>query len=205
MGTVTTPPCKTPVQKKGRDKNVGAIYRYIFKTTAIVLLFVMACFAAIASSAANGKASSDSSTDTKEIYEVKVIIENADEHSAPDAFFDLTDEQRTLIEQIVSAESRGEPFEGQMAVAQCILNACRINGIAPEEAIKKYKYTSARVEPTISVREAVAAVFDRGEIITEEPILYFYAPDIVASEFHESQTFVTEIAGHRFFKEDSAE
>ena len=119
----------------------------------------------------------------------------------PAAFFALTPEQRTLIEQVVSAESRGEPYDGQVAVTQCILNACLKDGITPEQAIKKYKYTSARVEPTRSVREAVAAVFDRGEGITDEPIIYFYNPAIVESEFHESQTFVMKIANHKFFKE----
>jgi spore germination cell wall hydrolase CwlJ-like protein len=116
-------------------------------------------------------------------------------------FFTLTAEQRTLIEQVVSAESRGEPYDGQVAVAQCILNACLKDGITPEQAIKKYKYTGTRVEPTASVKEAVAAVFDRGEGVTEEPIMYFYAPALVTSEWHESQIFVIEIKNHRFFKE----
>ena len=127
--------------------------------------------------------------------------EATDTPQTPAVFFALTAEQRTLIEQVVSAESRGEPYDGQVAVAQCILNACLKHDITPEQAIKKYKYTSARVEPTRSVREAVAAVFDRGEGITEEPILYFYNPAIVDSKFHESQTFVIEIANHKFFKE----
>lgn len=119
----------------------------------------------------------------------------------PAPFFVLTSEQRTLIEQVVSAESRGEPYDGQVAVAQCILNACLKDDITPERAIKKYKYTGARVEPTESVKEAVAAVFDRGEGVTEEPILYFYAPARVTSDWHESQDFVVEIKNHRFFKE----
>lgn len=119
----------------------------------------------------------------------------------PATFFALTSEQRTLIEQVVSAESRGEPYDGQLAVAQCILNACMMDDIAPEQAIVKYKYTTARAEPTASVKAAVAAVFDRGEYITEEPILYFYNPAMVDSEFHESQIFITEISNHRFFKE----
>ena len=126
---------------------------------------------------------------------------HSEETQEASAFFALTSEQRTLIEQVVSAESRGEPYDGQVAVAQCILNACLMDGITPEQAIKKYKYTSARVEPTASVKNAVAAVFDRGEGITEEPILYFYAPALVDSEFHESQDFVIEIQNHRFFKE----
>lgn len=116
-------------------------------------------------------------------------------------FYALTSEQRTLIEQVVSAESRGEPYDGQAAVAQCILNACLKDDITPEQAIKKYKYTRARVEPTESVQKAVSAVFDRGDCITDEPIIYFYNPNMVTSEFHESQVFVMEIANHKFFKE----
>ena len=118
----------------------------------------------------------------------------------PTAFFALTDEQRTLIEQVVSAESRGEPYDGQVAVAQCILNACLKHDIEPERAIEKYKYTTNRAEPTDSVKEAIAAVFDRGDGVTSEPIIFFYAPELVTSEFHESQDFVIEIGCHRFFK-----
>ena len=118
----------------------------------------------------------------------------------PPAFYALTAEQRTLIEEVVSAEARGESYEGQVAVAQCILNACLKHDITPERAISKYKYTTNRAKPTKSVKKAVAAVFDRGEGVTEEPILYFYAPDLVTSDFHESQDFVIEIGCHRFFK-----
>jgi len=32
-------------------------------------------------------------------------------------------------------------------------------------------------------------------------ILYFYAPALVSSEWHESQTYVCTIGGHRFFEE----
>lgn len=117
------------------------------------------------------------------------------------AYYYITDEERALIEQVVSAESRGEPFEGQVAVAQCILNACLKEKAGPAEVIKKYKYTKKRVEPTDSVKLAVSKVFDYGEMITDEPIIYFYNPSLVTSEFHESQTFVIQIANHKFFKE----
>lgn len=133
--------------------------------------------------------------------QMRITVETTVTPTEPIAFFALTPEQRTLIEQVVSAESRGEPYDGQLAVAQCILNACIKDDITPEQAIVKYKYTTNRAEPTDSVKEAVAAVFDRGEFITEEPLLYFYNPELVTSNFHESQDFVIEINNHRFFKE----
>lgn len=119
----------------------------------------------------------------------------------PAPFFELTDEERKLIEQVVAAEARGEPYEGQMAVAQCILTACQKDGIRPEEAIKKYKYTTARATPTWSVMVAVSSVFDNGEFVTDEPIIYFYNPALTTSAFHERQIFVIEIGNHKFFKE----
>ena len=115
--------------------------------------------------------------------------------------YELTEAERSLIEQVVSAECRGEPYDGQVAVAQCILNACLKDDIRPAQAIKKYDYTSNRATPTDSVKKAVSAVFDNGEGVTDEPILYYYAPKRTSSEWHESQIFVIEIANHRFFKE----
>ena len=101
------------------------------------------------------------------------------------------------------AEAGGECYEGQVLVAQCILNAAEKLGQQPSEAVVTLRYAKGRPEPTQSVRDAVAAVFDRGETITDEPILYFYAPARTTSEWHESQIFVTEVGGHRFFAERS--
>ena len=114
--------------------------------------------------------------------------------------YPLTRGERDLVERVVMAESGGESYKGQMLVAQCILNACEIDGIRPAEVIRKYVYAKARPEPSDSVKRAVSAVFDKGETVTDEPIVYFYAPALVKSEFHESQIFCVEEGGHRFFK-----
>ena len=116
------------------------------------------------------------------------------------ARYSLTPQERDLVERVVMAEAGGESYKGQMLVAQCILNACEIDGIRPAEAVKRYSYAKSRPEPSKSVKRAVAAVFDEGEQATGEPILYFYAPALTTSEFHESQIFVIEEGGHRFFK-----
>lgn len=115
--------------------------------------------------------------------------------------YELTEDERITVEQVVAAEAIGEPYDGQMAVAECILNACEKDGIRPLKVIDKYKYAKSRKDPTESVKEAVGAVFDRGETITDGQILYFYAPGRTKSNWHESQEFVTEIGGHRFFEE----
>lgn len=115
--------------------------------------------------------------------------------------YNLTSDERDLIEQVVTAESRDEPYEGQVLVCQCILNACENLGKRPADIIRIYKYAKARPKPTDSVKRAVSAVFDKGETVTDEPVIYFYAPALVESKFHEGKRFVCEVAGHRFFGE----
>lgn len=127
------------------------------------------------------------------------------EQTTPPVRYYLTDSERDIVERVVMGEAGGESFEGQMAVAQCILNGAEKTDKAPSEVVVIYKYTKARPDPTRSVREAVAAVFDRGESATAEPILYFYNPARVTSTWHESQIFVVEIGGHRFFAEKGAD
>ena len=114
-------------------------------------------------------------------------------------YYSLTEQEYTELCEVVMAEAGGECYEGQMAVAQCILNACLKDGIRPPEAVVKYQYTDKRKMPTESVKTAVTKVFANGEKITNEEILFFYAPKYCKSEWHESQRFVAEIGGHRFF------
>ena len=141
---------------------------------------------------------------TKEIAQLKAQQTKPPEtqkisRSADRPRYNLTETERDLVERVVMAESGGESYKGQMLVAQCILNACEIDGIRPAKVIKKYVYAKARPEPSDSVKRAVSAVFDKGEQVTDEPIVYFYAPKIVKSEFHESQIFAIEEGGHKFF------
>lgn len=117
----------------------------------------------------------------------------------PTARYRLTADERELICEVVMAESGIEPFDGKMAVSQCILNACEKTGKRPAEIVEEYGYTDRRVEPNAETREAVAAVFDAGETVTDADFLYFYAPELVYSEWHESQTYICTIGAHRFF------
>lgn len=117
--------------------------------------------------------------------------------------YDLTDAERWEIASVVTAEAGGEPYAGKMAVAQCILQACEDDGIRPTEAVVKYSYAKGRPEPSKEALEAVAAVFDLGQVVTNEPIKYFYAPKRCTSEFHESQEYVMTINNHKFFAEVS--
>lgn len=125
------------------------------------------------------------------------------DQAEPTVRFYLSTSERDTVERVVMAEAGGESFEGQMLVAQCILNAAEKEGVQPSEAVVIYSYTSIRPDPTQSVKDAVAAVFDRGEVAIDAPVMYFYNPALVTSDWHESQIFVAEVGGHRFFAERS--
>jgi len=115
----------------------------------------------------------------------------------------LTDAERREICEVVMVESGNEPYEGQLAVAQCILDGCRYEGMRPIELIKAYKYTAGRKSPSKSVEQAVSDVFDKGVRVVEHRILYFYNPARNPNTFHETQKFIIEIGNHRFFDKKS--
>lgn len=136
----------------------------------------------------------------EEVREIREIEEPETAEERADSY-PLTDEEFYTVCAVVMAESGGEPYEGQMAVAQCIRNACELDGIRPQEAIRSYRYTRPARTWTESVSKAVNAVFWQGEKAVDEPIRWFYAPALCRSEWHENAlTFAAEIGGHRFFK-----
>lgn len=121
------------------------------------------------------------------------------ESEANSVYFHLTDDERAVVENIVMGEAGGEPYEGQVLVAQCIVNAAIKDGLQPSVIRTEYAYSGWNENPSESVKTAVSAVFDNGEKVVDEYVLYFYAPDRVTSDWHESLTFVIEVGGHRFF------
>lgn len=113
--------------------------------------------------------------------------------------YPLTKQQRDYIEQIVMGEMGGESYIGQMAVAQCILDMARHKSIDPIKAIKTSGYCKPQKDVTEKVKCAVSEVFDKGKRVTYSRLLYFYAPRIVDSRWHETQKYITTIDGVRFF------
>lgn len=114
------------------------------------------------------------------------------------------------VVRVVAAESRGEPYEGQLAVAQCIAETAKRSLMNPEEVVKQINSNGTRQyaqpiessEVTQSVRDACLDVFVYGLCATYEPIQYFYSTkNGFYSKWHEnSLEFVVQIGNHKFFK-----
>lgn len=87
-------------------------------------------------------------------------------------------------------------------VVQCLFNACERDGWrhGVEEILREYQYTGPA--DWISDEAALAwdMVFCSGYTFTDfEGALYFYAPQYCDSTWHESQRFICETGGVRFF------
>ncbi len=116
----------------------------------------------------------------------------------------ISDDEYYYICCLLYGEAGAEPYDGQILVAQCFYNAMEECGCDAYTTAKKYGYTGSTKKGTNeSCKKAVAAVFYDGYRYTNEPVLFFYSPRYMKnhwSSWHESQTFVCEVGGHRFFK-----
>ena len=128
----------------------------------------------------------------------------SDKPNVKGAKYALSYNEYNEICRVVMGESGGEPYEGQLAVAQTILNTCRIEKRRPPETIKAHGYTSWRPEPSESVQNAVTEVFADGREVLDRRVTMFYAPALMKNGYsadHESQIYSTTIGGHKFFIE----
>lgn len=117
------------------------------------------------------------------------------------AIVKLTPEDRDILERLVMGEAGGEGYEGAALVAQAIRDTMVYKGFGSVNEVRvACKYSgSLKRTPNQNVKDAVAYVFDQGGIVVKHPIFYFYAHKSISSSFHESQKFIIEHGGHRFF------
>lgn len=128
------------------------------------------------------------------------------------AYHPLTDEERRLIEGMVTNEAGNQPYDGKVAVANCILNAMLADGYTVAQVKAQYGYSYYDIEKFESeclaaygntnlsdeVRQAVSQVFDDGKILSDN-IFWFYNPSYCYSSFHESMRYQFTIGPHKFF------
>ena len=110
----------------------------------------------------------------------------------------ITEDDMETLEHIVEGEAGGESYEGKLWVATCLRNAMEKDGLTAEQVRVSYQYSGWKENVSEETERAVAEVFERGNK-THDSVLWFYAPEWCESEWHESQRFVEEIGGHRFF------
>ena len=110
----------------------------------------------------------------------------------------LSSYDRAKLERLVMGEAGSTGYQGCALVAQCIRDAMvRSNTTSIDQIISDYGYYGSTAgEPNSAAKEAVSFIFDQGGSAVDHRIIVFY---IGQSDWHETQTFVTEFAGMRFF------
>ena len=131
----------------------------------------------------------------------EVIIPTDAEPEEVEPYFPLTDDERELVERVVSAEARGESIECQMAVAQTILD----RAVSREQSITKvctapYQFADPyQGEVSEKTQDAVFLVFDNGAKVFDK-VTHFYAHKLIDPPYWtESKEFKGEIGGVRFY------
>ena len=120
--------------------------------------------------------------------------------------FHLTEYELWFVECVIAGECAYEPYEGKLAVAQCYFDAMLKDGLSATEVKSVYGYSGwnenlDKQDPKAynEVKNAIMDVFYGGKFATEKPILFFYAPSLCDSPWHESQNYAMTIGGHKFF------
>lgn len=127
-------------------------------------------------------------------------IENADPNYNG-GVVKLTPEDRDLCERLVMGEAGGQGFIGASLVAQALRDSILYRGYDSIAQVRKSCRYSGRIdrEPNDDVLDAVAFIFDDGGYAVKHTVYFFYAPQLCTSAWHESQQFIVEHRGHRFF------
>ncbi|KAA9021663.1 cell wall hydrolase [Niallia endozanthoxylica] len=119
----------------------------------------------------------------------------------------ITNEEKELLARLVTAEAKGEPYEGKVEVAAVVLN--RVEHEQYPDTIEEVIYQQRQFEPvengTINQPATPEATQAVNEALVEQgkensQSLNFYNPDIVESKWHESKTVTAVIGNHVFTK-----
>ena len=157
----------------------------------IVVLLLVGCMSAFGS-------------EEEEVYipePISVRFNEVEEEIIEEPYWPLTDEERELVERVVAAEARGESIEGQMAVAQVIMDRAvtRNQSITKVCTAKSQFAKPYQGEISEKTKDAVFFVFDKGDR-PFELVTHFYAWKVIdAPYWTEDKDFVGEIGGHRFY------
>ena len=127
--------------------------------------------------------------------------EELHEKAGPDGAETHENAEWDHVLRVITAEGGSDQLVCN-GVVQCLFNACQREGCSPEQVLRDYQYTGPADWISDEARNAWDAVFCSGyRFVDFEDALYFYAPAYCESEWHESQRFICEVGGVRFFEE----
>ena len=128
-----------------------------------------------------------------------IDIDNPDYDYSPEPIY-LTDDDRYLIAKTVMREFGDGGYEACCLQAQAFRDAMVFSQASAEYTYQYFQYDAYPLveEPSSECYDAVDFIFG-GNMAVPHRVLYMYSPEYVYSAWHESQTFVVEYNGIRFF------
>lgn len=132
-----------------------------------------------------------------EIQALQNELKQAEEKEPINAY-ELTQEEREIIERVVATEARGETLKGQMAVANVIKDRAELWNMTPTEVVTAKGQFAELFQGEISedTKLAVAIIFDKGIRVFEKPVTHFASNN---PWWAESKTVIGSIGVHTFY------
>lgn len=172
---------------------------------AIILAFVLIVRATRADA---NKTTEDDTCNIQIVYTEDTASEATTEqtvwtyHDDPLApYYELSMDEREWIATLVAGKAVDRTQTCQQAVANVILNEIIDCGEDIGRAARKYGLYDVQT-PSDATYEAVDALFERGEVLLDDDVLWFNDSDH-ASAFHDGLVFVCEIDGISFYRAHS--
>ena len=151
------------------------------------------------SSTSSNSSSGSSYSGSSSSYSSSALISIANpDYSYTAKHLSLSSYDRAKLERLVMGEAGSMGFNGCAVVAQAIRDSMVRSGTTSiDQIIDEYQYfASTSMQPNSDVKNAVSFIFDQDGIAVQHRVMCFY---VGYSAWHETQTFITQIDGVRFF------
>ena len=151
------------------------------------------------SSTSSNSSSGSSYSGSSSSYSSSALISIANpDYSYTAKHLSLSSYDRAKLERLVMGEAGSMGFNGCAVVAQAIRDSMVRSGTTSiDQIISEYQYfASTSMQPNSDVKNAVSFIFDQDGIAVQHRVMCFY---VGYSAWHETQTFITQIDGVRFF------
>lgn len=146
-------------------------------------------------------ASAEKTTEVKAPKTKALIASAKADASYSPKHISLSSYDRAKLERLVMGEAGGLGVKGAALVAQTIRDTMQLeknNSI--DYIINEYQYEgSTEKEPNAAVKKAVSYIFDKDGYAVQHRLIYFYASDLIESEWHETQDYIVSCGAERFF------
>lgn len=116
----------------------------------------------------------------------------------------ITEKEKDLLARLVTAEAKGEPYQGKVAVAAVVLN--RVDNEQFPDSIQQVIYQDKQFQPVDNgminkpageeAKKAVEEAIEKDGKVTKA--LYFFNPDQTDSKWLRTRPVTEEIGNHRF-------